>query len=556
MTEEGHRLDRKSLRALVGAQADFDELAKDCVAFANAAGGEIHVGVEDKADDPPAGQRVPPDLVDKVRKRIGELTINVHVAPEIRTAASNGGEVLVIVVPRSTGTASTSSGRYYVRVGDDCQPLAGDDVRRLLDERSAAPWETAVTLGVDQAACDEAARAKLLTMLRASDRVKASVKEKSDAELLVHYGLASGTHLTNLGVLLVGRAADRARLGSAPIVQAVRYDERQQKVWKESWDDYTHSPIDLLDAIWRAVPDFGEAYELPEGMFRAKVPAFEEAVVRELLVNALVHRPYTQRGDIFLSLHPDRLEIVNPGRLPLGVTPKNILHTSQRRNDLLARVFHDLKLMEREGSGFDMMYDRLLGSGRGVPVVSEGPDWVRVVIPRRIVNASVIRLIGDADGRYSLAQRERIALGILAQGEGLTAAELAERLELSEPGMVHDWIDRLIEVDLVRSAGRTKATRYFIPSELLRSAGLDRRTTLKRIEPHRLKAIVLEDLARYPASSISEIHGRVGTEVPVRTLRRALDDLVQAGTVSATGERRWRRYSPAEPIGHGGGAGR
>lgn len=60
---------------------------------------------------------------------------------------------------------------------------------------------------------------------------------------------------------------------------------------------------------------------MPDGLYRQSVPAFDEIVVRELLVNALVHRPYTQRGDIFLNLYPDRLEVVNPGLLPLGITP-------------------------------------------------------------------------------------------------------------------------------------------------------------------------------------------------------------------------------------------
>lgn len=62
-------------------------------------------------------------------------------------------------------------------------------------------------------------------------------------------------------------------------------------------------------------------------------------------IAALVHRPYSQRGDIFLNLYPDRLEVVNPGHLPLGVTPQNLLHTMVRRNEHLARIFHDLKLM-------------------------------------------------------------------------------------------------------------------------------------------------------------------------------------------------------------------
>ncbi len=88
---------------------------------------------------------------------------------------------------------------------------------------------------------------------------------------------------------------------------------------------------------------------------------------RLLLVNALVHRPYTQRGDIFLNLHPDRLEMVNPGPLPLGVTPQNVLHTTVRRNEHLARLFHDLKLMEREGSGFDKIFEVLLSQGRPTP---------------------------------------------------------------------------------------------------------------------------------------------------------------------------------------------
>ena len=72
----------------------------------------------------------------------------------------------------------------------------------------------------------------------------------------------------------------------------------------------------------------------------------------------------------------------NAGRPPLGVTPQNILHASRRRNDGLARIFHDLKLMEREGSGFDPMYDRLLTSGRAAPVVTEGVDSVHVVVQR------------------------------------------------------------------------------------------------------------------------------------------------------------------------------
>jgi ATP-dependent DNA helicase RecG len=302
------------------------------------------------------------------------------------------------------------------------------------------------------------------------------------------------------------------------------------------------SPVELVDAVWREVPDFRESYEIPEGLFRTHVPAYEEAVVRELVVNALVHRPYTQRGDIFLNLHPDRLEIVNPGRLPLGVTPSNILHASRRRNDGLARVFHDRMLMEREGSGFDLMYDRLLTSGRAVPTVTEGIDSVQVVVPRRVIHPDVIGLIAVVDERHQLAQRERIALGMLAQSEGMLATEIASALELSDAALLRPWIARLLELGVVEQAGRTRGTRYFVAPGLLREAGLDGKTTLQRIEPHRLRELILEDLKRFPDSSRSEIERRIGPEIGSRALLRALNDLIEEGLVDASGVTRWRRY--------------
>jgi ATP-dependent DNA helicase RecG len=536
---EGQHLDRKSLRVVVGTKADFSDLARDAVCFANGSGGQILIGVEDDATHPPPDQRIDPRLLDQIRKRIGETTVNVQVLAELRRD-ENGGDYVMLTIPRSTGVASTHDGRYFLRVGDECRPVLGDDVLRLANERPAIPWETTATLGVPRERAEGVEA--FAAAIRASDRVKASVKEKSDAELLDHYGLASGGVLTNLGVLLLGSAADRARLGTAPVVQAIRYDEHGTKVGKQVWDDYALSPVALVDAVWREVPDFRESYELPDGMFRTSVPAFEEAVVREVLVNALVHRPYTQRGDVFLNLHPDRLEVVNPGRLPLGVTPRNILHESRRRNDGLARVFHDLKLMEREGSGVDLIFERLLASGRAAPGVREGTDSVHVVVPRRVVHPGVVRLLAGAGAQFQLSQRERIALALLAQTDGLPAAELVSRLELSDPAALRGWVGRLVDLGLVEKKGRTRAMRYAVPPGLLRDSGLDLRTTLGVVQPHRLRALVLEDLEQYPDSSISDVHRRVGREIPRGRVKQTLDQLVEEGSVEATGERRWRRY--------------
>ncbi len=543
--DEGQAHDYKSLRLVTGMTADFSALGQTCVCFANGSGGRVVIGVEDHERAPHPSQRIPIDLLDRLRKRVGELTVNVQVFAEVMRH-DNGGEYVVLSVPRALGVASTSDGRFYLRVGDACKPVLGDEVLRLADERPSTPWELMTSLGVPEAAADRDRVVALARALRASIRVKTSVKEKSDPELLAHYNLSAGQVLTNLGVLFVGTASDRARLGTAPVVQAVRYDERGTKVGKFLWDDHALAPDALIDAIWSELPDFKEAYELPAGMFRATLPAFEESVVREVLVNALVHRPYTHRGDIFLNLHPDRLEVVNPGRLPLGVTPRNVLHTSRRRNDALARLLHDLGRMEREGSGFDLMYERLLSTGRSAPTVRERDDSVAVSVPRRVVHPGVLRLLTEADQRFQLTQRERITLGILAQGEGLTAIELAAELALEDASSLRGWIARLCELKLVVTSGRTKGMRYLVPPELLRASGLDRRTTLAHAPPHRLKALIVEDVRRFPGSGRADIHRRIGEEVHERVVGRLLAELVEEGTIAPTGMRRWTRYRLTE----------
>ena len=90
MPHESQHLDRKSLRLVTGAKADFGELAQDCVCFANAAGGTLLIGIEDDSDAPPAPQRVEPALLDRIRRRVGELTVNVQVVPELKRHVTGG----------------------------------------------------------------------------------------------------------------------------------------------------------------------------------------------------------------------------------------------------------------------------------------------------------------------------------------------------------------------------------------------------------------------------------------------------------------------------------
>jgi ATP-dependent DNA helicase RecG len=541
MSGESSSYDKKSLLIVTGKSPQWDDVARHAIAFANAKGGVLDIGIEDDADAPPPDQQVDAQLPDRISRRIRELTVNVEVIPVLRRA-SNGGAFVSVQVPRSQAVASSSKGSYFIRVGDESRPVLGDDVLRLANERASYPWETLATMQVPRTAVDADKLPALLHALRDSDRVKEAVKRKSDDELLEHYLLADGPYLTNLGVLCVGRRNDRARLGTAPVIQALKFDAQGHRINKWVWDDYTLSPMELVDAVWQTLPDFQESYELPEGLLRHAVPAYDARVVRELLVNALVHRPYTQRGDIFLNLHPDRLEVVNPGRLPIGVTPQTMLHKTVRRNDLLARLFHDLKLMEREGTGIDMVFEVLLAQGRPAPERSEGDDSTHVTVSRLIVKPEWVEFMARVDQTYQLDSRERIVLGLLVQHDAMKAADLMQALSLPSVEALKPWFGRLRDLGLVESRDRTRGTRYFVPPAVLERMEFRAPTTLARIEPHRLDALILEDLGRYPASRIGQIHARIGTEIARTQVEQRLKHLIAKAQVLAEGEKKGRTY--------------
>lgn len=543
MSTEGQTLDQKSLRYVLGKQEDADGLACDCVGFANAAGGIILLGVEDGEDHAPASQRIDDALPDRLRKRITQITVNVGLNARKVTDAGHGEFIEIQVFRNEQSIASMSDGRYFIRVSDETRRLLPDDLGRLMAEKNSFVWELQTTRRVPAGDYDDEKVAAFVRSLRASDRVSAFVRGKSEAELLEHYLFVRSGFLTNLGILWAGRRADRAALLYAPEIQCIKYDERGRKVRKLVWNDYSLNPLELIEAVWREVPDWKESYELPDGLFRKTVPHYEEEIVRELLANALVHRPYTQRGDVFINLHPDRMEVHNPGLLPIGVTPRNILHTSSKRNPHLAKVFYDLKLMEGEGSGFDRMYEVQLTSGRTVPQVQQGDDRVTVTVRKQIVRPAIVDFMIKADQALSLSQKELITLGLIAQHEAMTAAELTKALELSRAEDLKHWVGRLKDLGVVGSRGKTKATEYFIQPKILRSLEFEGETTLKGIERHRLRELVMRDLEIYGAASVSQIHDRIGQEIPRRKLRRELTDLVREGKIAKAGNTRAAVYN-------------
>ncbi len=542
--EENKNIDKKSLKFLKGKNTDWDELAKDCVSFANAQGGFIYIGIEDAATLPPEKQKIAdrnqPDII---QKNIAQRTINVSIAVTIETA-ENKAEFLKVQIFRNAQTiASTTDGKYYVRVHDECKPIPPDEMARLAADRNAFVWEEQITKKVPASQYDESKRLNFLREVRNSQRVSSFIKEMSDDEILDFYFIQKNGYLTNLGILWIGKRNDRASLLYPPAIQVIRFDDKDEKVWKLLLDDYFANPKELLEKVLNDVPDWQESVEVSEGMFRKNIPFFPIEVVRELVVNALVHRTYTTRGDVFINIYPDRMEIHSPGRLPFGVTPKNILSQSIRRNEHLSKVFYDLGLMEKEGSGYDLVYAKLLGSGKPLPTVIETNERVTVIVKKQFVSKEVVRLMDKASNEFTLKQKELISLGLLAQQQSYTALEISSILNQNEEVGLRNWLGRLIDLELVIKTGKGKGTQYAVNPEFIRKINFKGKTNLKNIEDYRLEELIFKDLTAYPNSAFSEIHQRIGLEINQFKIKRMLKSMVESNILISEGQRKWTKYS-------------
>lgn len=544
--KENSLYDKKSLREIIGKNADWNEVAKDCVAFSNAQGGIIDYGIEDDAEQPIPGQRVTEEMVVTLQNKIYGRTTNVNVYGEVVTH-SNGGQYLRLHIARGNSAASTTSGKFFIRVSDNSVPVIGSDINRISAEKGYYRWEDEPSKWSWKDADTEKLK-KVVALLRQSNRVSDFVKQKETKELLDYYFLTEeeSNRMTYLGVLFIGTQSQRGRLPNSPVVQCIKYDEFGDKVKKYLWDDFSKNPYEIIEEVWENIPDWKETNEISDGLFRKEIPAYDKELIRELTCNSLVHRPYTVNGDIFINIYPKKIEVVNPGLLPLGVTPENILHKTVKRNEHFANLCYALGLMEREGSGYDKMYEIQLSNGKQVPSVAEGNDSVTATVERRIISKESIKVIQQALQIEELRQKQIICLGLIAQSETVTASNLIKKLNLHDREALSPWLDKLVDDGIVEAVGRNRSKEYRVSADILKSSEYKGVTSLKRIENYRIRELIIEDLKIYKRASLNDIHERIGKEISGKKIWLQLKTLIDKGVVKMIGVNRWSKYQLIE----------
>lgn len=536
----------KSLRKLLQPDGrpnndGLRDLAVTCVCLANAQGGIIVIGIEDKDKEPPKGQLISDEIVNTAITRLRGLCFNVGLTANEIDIHNNGSQYFGITVhPSLKSIATTADGRIYIRTGDQCQAARSEDIHRLASEKDAFQWE----LQPRNVLLNETPSINLhwfAAEIRNSKRVKNPIKELSDIEIAEHYNLLDKNQLTNLGVLWLGDSAQRSRLVYPLTVQYIVYDDLENKVRKIDWHDNGQNPKDLLLDIEKQAIELTYFDEFPHGLFRKQIRHYDERVIRELLINAIAHKSYTISGDIFIKVFTDRLEITNPGGLPLGITKENILHSTSRRNPHLIRVLHDLELMEGEGTGYNLIYEITSRDAKAFPLPVSDFNSTTVTQSSKILDEETVLLLDFVAKNYQLSQREFIVLGIVARHRKILTTHLTKELQLADEDRLRSYVNKLLDQAILISRGIKKGTEYLVNPKLIANSKINIKPTLKVIEAPRLKALIEETLRLSPNLTMQELHDKLG-DVTLEDVRKNVYKLVKENILEHSADKTYRQY--------------
>jgi predicted HTH transcriptional regulator len=177
------------------------------------------------------------------------------------------------------------------------------------------------------------------------------------------------------------------------------------------------------------------------------------AALREAVINAIVHADYSEQGaPIRVAIFEDRIEVENPGLLPLGLTIEDIRKgVSKLRNRVIGRVFHELGLIEQWGSGIQRMTAACAEAGLPAPVLEEIGSRFRVTLP------------AIPSGPIQLDKKNDAILKALAGGRGRSTVQIAKAVALS-PRATRTRLKALVERGLVIELGsgpQDPKRRYF-----------------------------------------------------------------------------------------------
>lgn len=413
---------------------------KSVVAFANGSGGKIIFGIADKTREVIGVSRE--DIFRTMDAIINAVSDSCEPAiiPDITLQTIN--EKTVIVVEVSEGRQRPyyikSLGRengVYVRVAGTTRFADEYMIKELMFEGSNRYFDQTLCTGwnITDADIDALCHAMKEQAVKNAhnEEQKALIKDVGRQQLCSwgilierdekYYPSNAYAILTGCGALHVATQCGVFK-GST---KEIFVDRRE----------YTGPIWEQIDQAYQFVLRNIHMGAVFEGIYRQDVYEIPPDAIRELIINAAVHRSYLDHGNTQIAIYDNRLEITSPGKIPMGQTLKRMKEGySQIRNEALAYAFSYMNLIEHWGSGIPRIISKVKAAGLREPEFIGGEVDLRINIYRGQIKVSDLKNAHD-DPNHDLnrpkTDLESRLIKVIRRNPEMTHKALGEELFVS-----------------------------------------------------------------------------------------------------------------------------
>ena len=415
-------------------------------AFLNGNGGLVLFGI--RPDGRVEGQQVS----DQTMRDIAELFDRLeppYKTPVERIDVGNGREVLVLRVERGGQKIPfTYDGRPYQRVSSTTRRMPKDEFEDLVLERmhSRRRWENQPADEISFKDIDRDEVFRILKFARSVGRLSGPTG-RSTVEMLSRLGVHKDGQFLRAAVVLFGKTFLPDYPQCELRMARFRGTDKTEFLDQRSLRGPAFKLLDEAELFCQR--HFPMPAKIVSGQWRrVEKTLIPVDAMREILVNAFIHRDYSIAGGaVSLAIFDDRVEVWSAGTFPRGITPAMLTgnHLSVQRNPIVAEVFHRAGLIERWGRGTNKVVEACVDAGIAAPTFEEITGGA--VVTFRVAVGATARVVGKVESKVeSLEQRVLIALLQGPLGKLEAATRLGQKVA---SGQLHQVIRDLISQRLI-----------------------------------------------------------------------------------------------------------
>ncbi|MGB9727711.1 MAG: RNA-binding domain-containing protein [Nitrososphaeria archaeon] len=385
--------------------SEEDEILETICAFLNSSGGTILVGVDDNGNivGVDIGKKTVEDLINKIK-----FSIEPMVIPQIEIFKSDDKNIVAIKVLEGMDKPYFLKGVVYKRFGKTNQKVSREMLERMIVEKhkELVSFEER-SLDVDFKDFDEGKIKDFVSVVkdvRNIDLIYSTVEEFLERLGLIRNGKPT------YGAVLCFFKYPQIHVPYA-IVKCGRFKDSIVIDDKEYGGDLISQVKESLGFLKNHINSFYTVDESGKRIENYEIPVW---VLREVLVNAIVHRDYSIPSPTYVKVFDDRIEVINPGNLLPPLTTEDLKreHPSILRNQKIANIFFLYGYVERWGYGTNRIIELCAKNGLKEPEFIEDKGFFKVIIYRKMLNElekTILELIkNNINTSKSIAKKLKI----------------------------------------------------------------------------------------------------------------------------------------------------